>query len=72
MNFAIKNDECTAILEFAISGKHPSIQKAWNQDFPKQFFSPVAFAPDKGGMPSPTKIWAGLITSLLTQSQSLW
>lgn len=42
MNFAIKNDECAAILEFAISGKHPSTQEAWNQDFPKQFFSPVA------------------------------
>lgn len=56
MNFAIKNDECTAILEFAISEKHPNTQKAWNQDFLKRFFSPVAFAPDKGGMPSPTKI----------------
>lgn len=29
--FCNKNDECTAVSEFAISGKHPSTWEAWTQ-----------------------------------------
>lgn len=42
MNFAIINDECTEISEFAISGKHPNTREAWNQTFWNHFFPSVA------------------------------
>lgn len=69
MNFAIINDECTAISEFTISGKHPNTREAWNQTFWSNFFPPVAFAPDNSGVPSHAKIWGSLISGWLSLSR---
>lgn len=38
MNFAIKNDECTTISKFTLSGKHPSAWEAWSKKAGKLLF----------------------------------